>query len=229
MRIIKKHKGKVILIQCIGLFIVGQINNGNSRSCRSADIHYAAGGGDLNEVRNVLIQDLLYSGGLGKLAFVTGVGASSPENPRNSLGKSVYYTDGLRAVMFMVTRPVALSDVQILEWYPALKKLGEHRIEPYLRYIKYIVFIALVVATPILVGFMFTDICPVGYLVGTIPISVLNPGEFTPNEFFYIALVVFILFLVLIFTVERGWCRYFCPIGAMLAPFNKISILKIDS
>ncbi|UCD14041.1 MAG: 4Fe-4S binding protein [Thermoplasmatales archaeon] len=111
---------------------------------------------------------------------------------------------------------------------PFLKKLGQHRLEPYLRYLKYIVFIGLVVVTPILVGFMFTDICPVGYLVGTIPISILNPGEFSPNEFFYIALVIFILFIVLIFTVERGWCRYLCPIGAMLAPFNKVSKYQVS-
>ncbi|MFW6122429.1 MAG: 4Fe-4S binding protein [Petrotogales bacterium] len=111
--------------------------------------------------------------------------------------------------------------------YPSLKKIGQLRIEPPLRYVKYFVFIGLVVITPILIGFMFTDVCPVGYLVGTIPISILNPGGFTPNEFFYIALVVFILFIVLIFIIERGWCRYFCPVGAMLAPFNKISIYSI--
>jgi polyferredoxin len=75
---------------------------------------------------------------------------------------------------------------------------------------------------------MFTDICPIGYLVGTIPISILNPGGFNPNEFFIIAMGVFVLFLVLVFTVERGWCRYFCPIGAMLAPFNKISMYKVS-
>ena len=75
---------------------------------------------------------------------------------------------------------------------------------------------------------MFTDLCPVGFLVGTVPISVLNPGEYVPNEFFYAALVVFILFIVLIFVVERGWCRYFCPVGAMLAPFNKISIYHVS-
>jgi hypothetical protein len=80
---------------------------------------------NVDEVRNVLIQDLLYSGGLGKLGFVTGVGAASPKQPRDSLGKTLYYTDGLRAVMFMVTRPVALSDVQILEWVPALRNLEQ--------------------------------------------------------------------------------------------------------
>jgi polyferredoxin len=112
--------------------------------------------------------------------------------------------------------------------FPFIKKLGQHKIERYLRYAKYFVLIGLVVVTPILIGFMFTDICPVGVLTGTIPIMILNPGKYVPNEFFYIALVIFILFFVLIFTVERGWCRYFCPVGALLAPFNKISFLHIS-
>jgi len=112
--------------------------------------------------------------------------------------------------------------------YPWVKKLGKHKIEHYLRYTKYFVFIGLVIVTTFLIGFMFTDICPVGFLVGTIPISVLNPGRYFPNEFFYIALIIFILFVILIFTIERGWCRYFCPVGAMLAPFNKISFLQIS-
>jgi len=28
--------------------------------------------------------------------------------------------------------------------------------------------------------------------------------------------------------IERGWCRYFCPVGAILAPFNKISMLYVS-
>ena len=110
---------------------------------------------------------------------------------------------------------------------PFFKRIGQHKIEKKLRYIKYIVFIGLVVVTPILIGFMFTDICPVGILTGTIPILILNPGKYIPNPFFYIALFVFILFILLIFVVERGWCRYFCPVGAILAPFNKISLLHV--
>lgn len=116
---------------------------------------------------------------------------------------------------------------KIKKRYPFAKKLGQHMIEPFLRYIKYLLLIGLVVVTPIYIGFMFTDVCPIGFLVGSVPISVLNPGGFSPNEFFYMALVIFILFLVLIFTIERGWCRYFCPIGAMLAPFNKVSALRV--
>jgi polyferredoxin len=75
---------------------------------------------------------------------------------------------------------------------------------------------------------MFTDICPIGILTGTIPTLILYPGKFVPGYYFLAAIVIFVLFLILIFTIERGWCRYFCPIGAILAPFNKISILHIS-
>lgn len=112
--------------------------------------------------------------------------------------------------------------------YPFIKKLGQHKIDRYLRYVKYFIFIGLVIVTTVWIGFMFTDLCPVGFLVGTIPILILHPGEYVPNEFFYPALFIFILFFILIFIVERGWCRYFCPVGAMLAPFNKISLVHVS-
>ena len=111
---------------------------------------------------------------------------------------------------------------------PFIQKVGKFKYEAHLRYIKYINLAGLVIITPIILGFMFTDICPVGFLTGTIPVSALNPGKFVPSSYFYPALVVFILFFILIFVVERGWCRYFCPVGAILAPFNKISILHVD-
>jgi hypothetical protein len=76
---------------------------------------------NVDETRNLSIQDMMYSGGLGKLAFIEGVGEIARSNPRSSLDGSSYYTDGLRAVMFFVTRPSTLSDVDILDWHPALK------------------------------------------------------------------------------------------------------------
>jgi hypothetical protein len=76
---------------------------------------------NVDEVRNLLIQDMMYSSGLEKLAFISGVGATSPGELRDSLGGNSYHTDGLRAVLFLVTRPLSLSEVQILDWHPALK------------------------------------------------------------------------------------------------------------
>jgi polyferredoxin len=112
--------------------------------------------------------------------------------------------------------------------YSVVKKVGSWKGEKYFRYIKYFLLIGLVIVTPFFIKFMFTDICPVGVLTGTIPILILNPGKFVPNPFFWIAMIIFILFFVLIFLIERGWCRYFCPVGAILAPFNKISYLYIN-
>ena len=112
--------------------------------------------------------------------------------------------------------------------HPFAQKLGRHKIEKYLRYVKYINLIGLALVTSYFIGFMFTDICPIGFLTGTIPILALYPGKYVPNSFFMIAMIIFILFIVLIFIVERGWCRYFCPVGAILAPFNKISLLHIE-
>ena len=76
---------------------------------------------EIDEVRDLLIEDLLYSGGLAKLAFVTGVGATEPGQYRNSLDGNRYQTDGLRAVMFVVTRPHSLSDLELPDWHPLLK------------------------------------------------------------------------------------------------------------
>lgn len=76
---------------------------------------------NVDEVRNLLIQDILYSSGLEKIAFVTGVGATGAGESRHSLGRDSYHTDGLRAVLFLVTRPLSLSDIEILEWHPVLK------------------------------------------------------------------------------------------------------------
>ena len=110
-----------------------------------------------------------------------------------------------------------------------LSKILSRKVKDKLRYIKYVNLILLVVIMPHLVGFMFTDICPVGFLVGTIPITILNFGEFVPNPFFIPALIVFILFIILITLLsERGWCKYFCPLGALMAPLNKISLIHVS-
>ena len=76
---------------------------------------------NVDDVRNTLIGDMMYSGGLGKLAFVAGVGEVGRNRPRQSLNGASYYTDGKRAVLFFVTRPRSLSEVEILDWYPIIE------------------------------------------------------------------------------------------------------------
>lgn len=122
----------------------------------------------------------------------------------------------------------------------AISKFTQNRLSKYLsikipdsvknkiRYAKYVNLILFVMISPYIIGFMFTDICPVGFLVGTIPIGLTNYGKFVPNPFFIPALIIFVLFLVLIIMSSRGWCKYLCPLGALMAPFNKISLIHVS-
>jgi hypothetical protein len=71
---------------------------------------------DVDEARNLLIQDMAYSGGLEKLAFATGVGAATESHLRRTFHGARYHTDGLRAILFFATRPISLSDVELLHW-----------------------------------------------------------------------------------------------------------------
>ena len=59
---------------------------------------------DVDFDRNYLLQDLLLSGFVERYGFVTGVGAAPPSAPRTNLTGDPYYTDGLRAVVFLSTK-----------------------------------------------------------------------------------------------------------------------------
>jgi hypothetical protein len=70
----------------------------------------------VDESRNDLIQDTLYSQSLVKLGFVKGVGRVMASQPRQIPGGGTYHTDGLRAVLFFEKRPVSLSQIEFLDW-----------------------------------------------------------------------------------------------------------------
>jgi LssY C-terminus len=72
---------------------------------------------DVDEARDFLIEDMLYSGGLAKLGFVQGAGAG-PTAASAEEARSSYRTDGLRAVLFVAADPLAMDDVELLNWAP---------------------------------------------------------------------------------------------------------------
>lgn len=76
----------------------------------------------VDETRSLVTQDLLYSGGLAKLGFVEGVNPVTAEQQFNHPGEFIYHSDGLRAVFFIITRPLSIEDVEILDWVPALER-----------------------------------------------------------------------------------------------------------
>jgi hypothetical protein len=77
--------------------------------------------GDVDEARNLMVQDCMYSEGLEKLAFVRGPAPVPLAQERATFSGAHYHTDGRRAVMFFVLRPLSLSDIDILDWEPIVE------------------------------------------------------------------------------------------------------------
>jgi hypothetical protein len=76
----------------------------------------------VDESRNDVIQDIIFSQSLVKMGFVQGVGLVTTSNPRKLPGGSTYHTDGLRAVLVLQERPVSLSEVEFINW----EQLSDH-------------------------------------------------------------------------------------------------------
>jgi hypothetical protein len=71
---------------------------------------------DVDFDRAYLLQDLLMSGFVERYGYVDGVGAAPPSAPRTNLTGDPYYTDGLRAVIFLSNQTTPLGDIDRLPW-----------------------------------------------------------------------------------------------------------------
>ena len=74
-------------------------------------------------------------------------------------------------------------------------------------------------------------ICPVPVLFGTLPslFGALFSGAPLPQLpfTFYIGLSALIFFVGASIITRRFWCRYLCPLGALMSFFNRFSLLHI--
>jgi hypothetical protein len=73
-------------------------------------------GPDVDFDRAYLLQDLLVSGFVEKYGYVDGVGAAPSSAPRTNLTGDPYYTDGLRAVVFLSNQTTSLAAIERLPW-----------------------------------------------------------------------------------------------------------------
>ena len=71
---------------------------------------------DVDETREFLIENLAYNQVLAQFAYVTGVGAAPLDNPRRNLTGDPYFSDGLRAVIWIPSKPTDLQDIRYLNW-----------------------------------------------------------------------------------------------------------------
>jgi len=84
---------------------------------------------DVDEARNGLIQDLLFSQGLVKVGYVKGGAPATDFHPARNLSDDPYFSDGLRAVMLLdkTNRPV--REVQFFSWEHAPPHAGARQLD----------------------------------------------------------------------------------------------------
>jgi len=73
-------------------------------------------GPDIDDARYYLVEDLLYGGRVRRIGFVDGVGGASLVSPRHNAWGDRYFTDGLRAVLFLSDEAVPFPEVELLDW-----------------------------------------------------------------------------------------------------------------
>lgn len=73
----------------------------------------------------------------------------------------------------------------------------------------------------------FCVLCPVPILFGVVPSAVIGGRLPSLSYTQCIQFASFIFLLVSALAVKRTWCRYICPMGAILSLFNKIGLLHI--
>lgn len=106
-----------------------------------------------------------------------------------------------------------------------------------LKYLKYVILLVFVILLPMLVvnqvgigaPAFCKYICPAGTLEAGIPLTLLNPSLRQAIGFIFswkvLLLVVTIVSSILIF---RPFCRFICPLGAIYAVFNPISLYRLE-
>ena len=71
---------------------------------------------DVDEARDYLIQDLIYSQSLLKVTDIQGFESAPISKPRKNFEGVKYFTDGFRTVLWISRDPISFEEVEFLEW-----------------------------------------------------------------------------------------------------------------
>ena len=116
-------------------------------------------------------------------------------------------------------------------------KTRKFGVPKFLNYAKYVILIVLVLILPYLTyEHWFSKLCPFGALIAGIPWVWWNPidPEFGSKIieadmigwFYYLKMLILAFFLIWFILAKRPFCRVACPMGAIWAVFNRMSLLK---
>ena len=102
------------------------------------------------------------------------------------------------------------------------------RILKSLSYGKFVILLATIVAAYVFADTMFCKLCPAASLTASLPYLAMGVAEV--NHPFLVHMAILAAVLVGMIVISRFWCRYLCPMGALLGLFNRFSLvhLKLD-
>jgi ferredoxin-type protein NapH len=99
-------------------------------------------------------------------------------------------------------------------------------LRPWTKWIKYVILGASVIVVPMSLGLLsygfFCNICPAATLQSMFPYYLMGQTDLS-----WIRLGVLLFVLLLAVVSMRSFCKLFCPIGAILAIFNRFSALSL--
>ncbi len=70
----------------------------------------------VDETREYLLENLAQAQALKAFGYARGVGKVAQDDPRGNLTGDPWFTDGLRLVLWISSEPVAISDIEFLDW-----------------------------------------------------------------------------------------------------------------
>jgi len=123
----------------------------------------------------------------------------------------------------------------LLHKIPFVKKIKTFPFDKQLRYLKYAILLIFVLALPLFattaagigIPWFCKYICPAGTLMAGLPLITLNPwmqGVIGVLFFWKLGILIFIVLLSIV--IFRPFCKYICPLGAIYAMFNKVSLFR---
>ena len=119
----------------------------------------------------------------------------------------------------------------LLNKIPFPVKIKKFKADRYLRMLKYLVLIVLVIILPIcvkLTPFFCKYLCPSGTLAGIL-LAFSDTGLFRAfgSLFAWKACILGIIISASVI-IARPFCKYLCPLGAIYAPLNKVSLFRLE-
>ncbi|HHU06895.1 MAG TPA: 4Fe-4S binding protein [Clostridiaceae bacterium] len=115
------------------------------------------------------------------------------------------------------------------------KKKIQLKLDRPLRYLKYVILILLVLLLPAILVNQYgigaplfcKYICPAGTIQASLPLLLVNSGlRSLVGAIFSWKLLLAILTVVATIFITRAFCRYICPLGAILGIFHPISFYR---